>query len=172
VHAAVEDQTAALACARRVKDPQVLYAVLAVSVNVLAEAGHLDESRELLDELLEAPPDDALDLLTHAAPGLALAAATIGRRDELRAWLGPVGGSSWTVSARAILDDDFLAAIAALEPSGAIYALSLVRLRAAERFAADGRREEAEVILRPALAFFRSVGATRHLRAADALLAA
>jgi class 3 adenylate cyclase/tetratricopeptide (TPR) repeat protein len=172
VQAAVEDQTAALACARRVKDPQVLCPVLAVAAYVLAEAGHHDESRELLDELLHAPPDHAIDELTHAAPGLALAATTIGRRDELRAWLGPVGGSSWAVTARAILDDEFAAAIAALEPSGAVYPLSLVRLRAAERLAADGRRKEAEVILRPALAFFRSVGATRHLRAADALLAA
>jgi tetratricopeptide (TPR) repeat protein len=174
VQAAVEDQAEGLACARRVKDPQVLYPVLAQSVYVLADAGRPDAARELLDEFLQAPPkDDTVELLMGVAPMVALAAQTIGRSDELRSWLGDSDeGSQWTRAARSILDDDFLAAISILEPTGAIYAPSIVRLRAAQRLVADGRRREAEEILQPALAFFHTVGATRHLRAADALLAA
>jgi hypothetical protein len=47
-----------------------------------------------------------------------------------------------------------------------------VRLRAAERLVADGRRAEADEQLQKALAFYRSVGATRYIREAEALLAA
>ena len=47
-----------------------------------------------------------------------------------------------------------------------------VRLRAAEHLHAEGRRAEADVQLQKALAFYRSVGATRYIREGEALLAA
>ena len=47
-----------------------------------------------------------------------------------------------------------------------------MRLRAAELLVADGRRAEADVQLQKALAFYRSVGATRYIREGEALLAA
>ena len=46
------------------------------------------------------------------------------------------------------------------------------RLRAAEQFVAEGRRAEADEQLRPALAFYRGVGATRYVREGEALMAA
>ena len=46
------------------------------------------------------------------------------------------------------------------------------RLCAAEAYVAQGRRAEADEQLRPALAFYRSVGATRYVREGEALLAA
>ena len=46
------------------------------------------------------------------------------------------------------------------------------RLRAAKPLAAAGRRTDADEQLQAALAFFRSVGATRYVRDAEALLAA
>ena len=46
------------------------------------------------------------------------------------------------------------------------------RLRAAEQHAAAGRRAEASAELDRALAFYRSVGATRYIRQGEALLAA
>jgi class 3 adenylate cyclase/tetratricopeptide (TPR) repeat protein len=49
---------------------------------------------------------------------------------------------------------------------------SYVRLRAAERLVAEGRRVEADAQLQRALAFWRSVGATRYIREGEALLAA
>jgi len=45
------------------------------------------------------------------------------------------------------------------------------RLRAAEQLVAEGRQAEADAQLEKALAFFRSVGATRYIREAEALLA-
>ena len=47
-----------------------------------------------------------------------------------------------------------------------------VRLRAAEELVTAGRRAEADDQLRQALAFFRSVGASRYVREGEALLAA
>jgi hypothetical protein len=46
------------------------------------------------------------------------------------------------------------------------------RLRAAEQLVDEGRRAEADEQLRRALAFYRSVGATRYVREGEALLAA
>jgi class 3 adenylate cyclase/tetratricopeptide (TPR) repeat protein len=48
---------------------------------------------------------------------------------------------------------------------------SQVRFRLAERLVAEGRRSEADHQLQRALAFWRSVGATRYIREAEALLA-
>jgi Flp pilus assembly protein TadD len=46
-----------------------------------------------------------------------------------------------------------------------------LRLRAAEALVRAGRRAEADVHLRKALDFYRSVGATRYIREGEALLA-
>jgi hypothetical protein len=51
-------------------------------------------------------------------------------------------------------------------------AAARVRLRAAETLAAQGHRIEANEQLDKALAFYRSVGATRYIREAEALVAA
>ena len=48
----------------------------------------------------------------------------------------------------------------------------VVRLRRAEMLVAAGRRAEADAELQASLAFYRSVGATRYIREAEALFAA
>ena len=55
---------------------------------------------------------------------------------------------------------------------GRFAAAARVRLRAAETLAVQGHRTEANEQLDKALAFYRSVGATRYIREAEALLAA
>lgn len=59
-----------------------------------------------------------------------------------------------------------------LEEIGDRAAEADLRLRAAERLVAAGRRPEADVQLAKALAFYRSVRATRYVRKCEALLAA
>ena len=49
---------------------------------------------------------------------------------------------------------------------------AFARLRAAEQLVAEGRRTEADEHLQRALAFWRSVGATRYINKAEPLLAA
>lgn len=172
IDAAVEDQVAGMVSARRAKDPQILYSKLAWSACVLAEAGRLDDSREMLDEMVRTVSADEIDLLSYAATEVALTAEILGRREELLLWLGPDRGSVWTQAARAILTNDFAEALSLTEPMGAIYTASLIRLRAGEKLIQQGRHEEAEAMLQPAITFFASVGATRYLRTAEDLLAA
>jgi len=73
---------------------------------------------------------------------------------------------------RALADREFVAAAEALDSMGAARSAALARLLAAEQLASTGRRQEAGDQLRPALGFFRSVGATRFSRQTEALLAA
>src|SRR5439155_11451121 len=55
---------------------------------------------------------------------------------------------------------------------GAVTQEAWFRLRSAEQLVHKGRRAEADEQLRPAPAFYRSVGATRWIREGEALLAA
>jgi anti-sigma-K factor RskA len=76
------------------------------------------------------------------------------------------------IAARAIIDGRLVEAADVLMEMGRFAAAARVRLRAAETFAAQGRRTEANEQLDNALAFYRSVGATRYIRQAEALVAA
>jgi hypothetical protein len=49
---------------------------------------------------------------------------------------------------------------------------AFLRLRAAEALVEAGRRAEADAQLQRALAFYRSVGATAYIRAAEGMFAA
>jgi hypothetical protein len=59
-----------------------------------------------------------------------------------------------------------------LDEIGAATQAAFLRLRAAEQLVHEGRRAEADDQLSRALAFYRSVGATRYIREGEALLAA
>src|SRR5262249_23703411 len=89
---------------------------------------------------------------------------------RLRAFTG--GRNLWVEAAIAVLTEDFDRAIALYERADAVVDVALVRLRAAQRHVEAGRRAEADAYLSPALAFFRSVRATRYMREGEALLAA
>ncbi len=103
---------------------------------------------------------------------IVLAAEILGRRAEMRRWLGTQLDSPWFVVTRALADREFVAAAEALDSMGAARSAALARLLAAEQLASTGRRQEADDQLRPALGFFRSVGAMRFSHQAEALLAA
>ena len=81
------------------------------------------------------------------------------------------GWSRWADATRAIARDDFIRAADVCEMIGSLPDEALCRLRAAERLADDGQQSEADEQLGRALAFYRSVGATRFIRKAEALLA-
>ena len=92
-------------------------------------------------------------------------------RSELR--LEKLSSASASVEpAIAYLLGDFVDAADRYADSGALVVAAHARLAAAEALAADGSRAEADEQLGMALAFFRSVGATRYIREAEVLLAA
>jgi hypothetical protein len=171
VQAALADQRESLTSARQAKDPQALYPALAVSAYVLAAAGRADEAQPILSELFAT---DAVDLrnLYESSTDFVLAAEMLGQRMQASRWLGTEVDSPWFVVARALADQEFVAAAESLDSMGAARSAALARLRAAQELAGAGRRAEADEQLRHALRFFRSVGAARFIRDAEALLAA
>jgi predicted ATPase/class 3 adenylate cyclase len=167
VDGALDDVLKALEQARRAKDPQALLATLADAAGVYAEVGQLDEARRLADELLAAPrASEWASMLASVAPAL-------DRVEEVRARLaGHRLETRWKDAAEALLAADFERAADVYHQIGDVPEEAATRLRAAEGLVRQGRRAEADVQLQRALAFYRSVGATRYVREAESLLAA
>jgi tetratricopeptide (TPR) repeat protein len=168
---ALADQAEALAAARVAKDPQALHPALLTSAFVSADAGHLAEAGLLFDELISQGAN-AFNHADHAIGDVIWLADVLDRRDEARRALATAQQQAWLAAGRAQLDEDYVRAVEIFEAGHALRSAASTRLRAAEALAAAGRRAEADEQLRPALAFFRSVGATRWTRAGEALLAA
>ena len=169
--AALADQRESLISGRQAKDPQVLFSVLSGSAYLLALAGRADEAQPILSELFGTSAF-VLGTLDDLSAECVLAAEILGRRDEARRWLSNRHESPWYVAVRELADQEFVAAAESLDSMGAARSAALARLRAAQEFVRTGRRAEADDQLRHALSFFRSVGATRFIREAEALLAA
>jgi tetratricopeptide (TPR) repeat protein len=171
---ALADAERGLEFARIVKDPQALYPVLAFAARVCGAAGRLEESSEHASELLafvrENEQTPVAYLWLHE---LAVAAADLGRGGELLAAVARVRKESpWLEAARAIAAGDFGSAALVYGRIGAKPDEAAARVRAAAALAAAGMREEAEAELRPAAAFYLSVGAEASRAEAERQLAA
>jgi predicted ATPase/class 3 adenylate cyclase len=154
--------------ARKARDPQQRVPWLSGCAQLLFEAGEIEEARELAREALGAQ---------GTSPGfgglvdLALVAKDLGCADELAAVLERGARTKWVDAALAALADDFGRAADLLDEIGDVVLEAIACLRAAEQLVATGRRAEAEEQLERALAFWRSVRATRYIRQAETLLA-
>jgi len=93
-------------------------------------------------------------------------------RDRMCEIAGALPDGPWHTIARAIMDDELVDAADRLAAIGAAGIEAYARLRAAERLAGHGQRAAADAQLESALAFFRSVRATRYVDEAEGLLAA
>jgi class 3 adenylate cyclase/tetratricopeptide (TPR) repeat protein len=167
---AVADSRAALELARRATDPQAVETVLDTASFVLADAGQPEEALALVNELLEGKAKRGSLLLDQLGFVWVLVDA-----DEAERVLAALEGAPswpWQEAARAIARGEIVAGADALEAAGVLSDAAYARLRAAESLVAEGTRAEADEQLRSALAFYRSVGATRFVRQGEALLAA
>jgi class 3 adenylate cyclase/tetratricopeptide (TPR) repeat protein len=165
VEGALADQAMALGRGRDAKDPQVVYPALGMSAQVLSEAGRVEEAGRMFDEMIARGAeavDSGLDEAIWAADQL-------DRGDEMLALLPP-GDTPRRRAARAVLERDFVRAASLFESTGAVRSEAMARLRAAEELVRAGRRAEADEQLQRALAFYRSVGATRYIRRGESLL--
>ena len=151
-------------------DPQSLGVILGVAARIYFELGDpraVDTSLRVLEFGFGTTPEP-LSMATLSAmevpdPVRARLLEVIGKY--------PTSPSRWVAGGRAALEGRFLDAA---EIYAGIPFLSVeadVRLRAAEALIADGRPADAEEQLELALAFWRSVGATRYIRAAEQLRA-
>lgn len=162
------DAARALELARQAKDPQALQPALAVQIRVDLARGRVAEARETARELLSALQSGTTNfgLVT-----LALDAHTLGVADELPAVLSRLPDKPWVRAAAAILHGGLVEAADLAGDLGWRADEAELRLRAARALVEAGRRAEADVQLQRALAFHRSVRATRFVREAEELLA-
>ncbi len=126
-------------------------------------------ARALAAELV-ATFEDAPDWFLVDA---AWVAGELGHAEELRRLFEEVPNrTAWGRAGLALLDGNYEAAAEAFDETGDMESEAAARLRAGEKLLAEGRRADADEQLAQAVAFFRSVGATRYIREAEALLSA
>ncbi len=167
------DAEKALTLARRAKDPQILNLALAGAAHVHRELGDLETAARLADEFVVAiGSPGGLGFSVVWVHVLSWTVAEIGRGPELAECLAPYAESPWARAGIALAGGRPADAADLCADMGAVTEEAYARLAAARMFAEEGRRAEADGQLRRALAFYRSVGATRYVREGEALLAA
>ena len=140
---------------------------LADAARVFVAAGRQDEADALIAELFR---DHWKRLGTHWLRELPLLLAELGRGEEYLAAAADAPGSPWLSAGIAVAQGKFVEAASTYEQIGARATEAWARLLAAEAFAAEGRRGEADEQLASALAFFRAARATPFVRRCEALL--
>jgi class 3 adenylate cyclase/tetratricopeptide (TPR) repeat protein len=163
---ALDDVMRAIDHARGVKDPQALVPTLARAARVFTELGQTEEAAEVFDEAV------ATRMSIGVVTDVAWVALALDRAEEVRRTLGQLRiQTRWDDASRALLDQAFEEAADIFYEIGQLDDEADARLRATKKLARDGRRAEADVQLQKALAFYRSVGATRYIREAESLFA-
>jgi len=163
---AVSDMEAALREARAIRDPQALDPALVNAAEVAHAGGDLVSAGALLDEL--GTPSRAAG--SRVVPWALLLRALGRAAPDLEA--GATAPTPWSQAALAIGAGDLTLAAEIVERTGARTFVAAVRLRAAEKCVAEGRRAEAAEHLAATLSFYGEVGASAYVREAEKLLAA
>jgi class 3 adenylate cyclase/tetratricopeptide (TPR) repeat protein len=171
---AESDTERAVELARAVGDPQSFESTLTRASFVFLSTGNTDRAEETVAQSLTALRKlSALGFVSVGMHLLAWAGLMLEREAEVLALLDrePID-SPWIRAARAVAQADFRLAADILAEIDAGTPEAFFRLRSAEQLVREGRRAEADEQLHRALAFYRSVGATRYIREGEALLAA
>jgi tetratricopeptide (TPR) repeat protein len=172
IEAALGDADRGVELARRAKDPQIVYQMLAYAAHVLHEAGEVVRAVSLADEFAGAiEAGESLGFSIVSVQRLAWTLTAVGRGAELAAELEPYT-EPWARAGAAFATGDPVRAGEICAEMGAVTQEAYARLAAARMLVDEGRRAEADEHLHRALAFYRSVGATRYVREGESLLAA
>jgi tetratricopeptide (TPR) repeat protein len=151
--------------ARRAKDPQILYEALGMAAHVLDVSGEDERALALAEEVVGAlGTGERLGFGVVIVHLLAWPLTRAGRGDEVAGALEDVAEIPWARVAIAVASSDARGAAEILAGMGAAASEAYCRMEAAR--AGDLTQ------LEPALAFYRSVGATRYVREGESLLAA
>ncbi len=171
---AQEDSDRALELARAATDPQVLWPALTLSARVLVPSD-AKGADALLEEVLagwEARGSN-YGIESEWSPDAAIVLPLVGREAQFLEGAKLTGEPPpWRRAAVAYVSGDPLAAAEIYGEMGARPFEAYARLRAAESLVREGRRAEADAELERSLAFWRTAGATAHVREGEALLAA
>jgi class 3 adenylate cyclase/tetratricopeptide (TPR) repeat protein len=168
---ALADIELAVDQARRNRDPQAIYPNLTFYADLLYRTGRGDEARAIVHEIFDhwdageplvgSPLVDEIAMLREVA-GPARTRQLVDTR----------AASPRRNAALASADGDFLRAAEGYARHGGVYEEARARVLGAEQLVAQGRRSEADAQLERALEVFRSLGAMRDVREAEALLTA
>ena len=169
---ALESAATAFDLGEKQGDPQVRFPAIATRATIVFQSGDEVEASALVDKLLSAWRENPLSPPGPWIVEFAALLDALGRGDELR----PAAALArmrppWFEGAEALVDGDAARAAEIYDQIGAQADAAVTRLRAAEQLVSAGRRAEAETQLGLALEFFRSAGAERYIREAEALLA-
>jgi class 3 adenylate cyclase/tetratricopeptide (TPR) repeat protein len=168
---AADDAGRCLDVSRRVKDPQTLLPALAVGVRVNFELGLGEVAEQTASELVRELTSYTGSINLEWIPIVGSMATRAGLVEAISTALEPHRGNPWVDAGFAVVEERFTEAADRLRTIGDTASEADVRFFAAEQHAAAGRRAEASVELDLALAFYRSVGATRYIRRGEGLLA-
>jgi len=159
---------------RPVKDPQALFPDLAMAAAIFLSVGNESRAGQTLAEAVAGLRElHRLGFAVIDLPLQAWVAVTLGRASDLVEAVEPEPFKTpWLRAALTVASGDFRAAADLLGDMGVVTHEAFFRLRAAEQLVDEGRRAEADEQLGRALAFYRSVGATRYVQEGEALLAA
>jgi hypothetical protein len=172
VAGALLDDRVAVELARPLEDPQALHPALCRSAWTLIQAREEAEAAARADEML-ALAQANLDETSISWHELAFALAALGRGYELVELAErDRRPSKWREAAREFARGELVAAADSFREIGTLPSEAYARLLAAERLVNEHRRPEADAQLGRALAFYRSVRATRYLREGENILAA
>jgi thioredoxin-like negative regulator of GroEL len=138
---------------------------------LLADRGDRERAAQLLDELF-AESRRAEVVKVQAPVDAAHAAVAVGRANELLSVYEHLHGASrWIEAAVAIAAGDYVAAAELLGEIGSLPDEADARFRAAETLVRAGQRTRADEQLARAVGFWRSVGASAYVNAAESLRA-
>jgi tetratricopeptide (TPR) repeat protein len=172
VGAAVQEGELSLQRARVVKDPQVLEPILAWWAFLTLKLGRHADAADSFDELLTEWGGVHCGY-ANGAVAPAWVAHALGRGPEVEPTLKPRAPMNlWANAALHIVRGEFTAAADIIDQIGSLPDAAYARLRAAHALVGAERRAEADEQLGRALTFYRSVGAARYVREAEALPAA
>jgi tetratricopeptide (TPR) repeat protein len=171
---AESDAELAVDLVRPVRDPQALFPDLAMASTIFLSVGNQSRAGQTLAEAVTGLRElHRLGFAVIELPLQAWVAVTLGRGSDLVEVIEPEPFKSpWLRAALAVTSRDFRTAADLFHGMGIVSHEAFFRLRAAEQLVDEGRRAEADEQLQCALAFYRSVGATRYVREGEALLAA
>jgi hypothetical protein len=171
---AAEDAARALELARSANHPQSLLPSLVLMARVACAEEAKNQAAALADETLQLVAEIGFQTISSwFAPELVAVLRTLGRQgDFLPVARRATARSRWFDAAETFDSAEFGRAAELYAEIGSLPDEAYARLCAAEQLIEESRRAEADEQLERALAFWRSVGATRYIREAETLLAA
>ncbi len=166
---ALADAESALEAATRAADNQALLPTLSRFALIQHELGDDERAGWAVSRFLAELNGEHIGYRIGSTHELSWTAVALGRGAELAEAVAGHSGS-WPEAALAYTRGDPTRAADISAASGAVSEEAYARLAAARLLAGKGRRAEADEQLVQALAFYRSVGATRYVREGEALL--